>query len=188
MIEIQVRTLSEFVNLMLSIRLNENDVKKIKRSLSPNLHPTYLTSTFIMSLPYSVTSYFDFSTTASCGGSPIIITSVGTGCNAAIQENTDALVCTASATPGEYIAYSTRCSQNAMDFSGYKRNYVVKSVYTTSDQCASQPLQAFALAADSLCHMNPSGDNSTAYLKTNCNGGQPIWSECSDSNLPIANR
>jgi hypothetical protein len=130
-----------------------------------------------MNLSYSVTQYFDFSTTASCTGSPILITSVGTGCN---TPKYDDIICS-SASFGEYIAYSTHCSKEFMKLSAFKRNYVVKSVYTSSEQCEGQPLQATALAADDLCHLNPYGENGTAYVKTNCNGGQPIWSECSDS-------
>jgi len=133
---------------------------------------------------FSLTNYFDFSTTASCGNSPIIITSVGTGCSAAVQGNVGGLVCNAYG-KGEYKMYSTVCSATAMDLSAYKRNYVVKSVYHTSSTCEGEPLQAFALAADSMCHMNPSGDNATAYLKTNCNGGQPIWQECSDASCTV---
>ena len=130
---------------------------------------------------YSQSAYFDYTTTASCGGSPIIITSVGTGCNAAIGNNADGKVCSAFGASSEYKMFSTSCSNDALDLSSYKRNYVVKSNYVTSEKCEGEPLQSFALAADSLCHMNPSGDNSSMYLRTNCNGGQPIWSECSDS-------
>src|SRR6478609_1902602 len=142
---------------------------------------TKLRKTTMALYKYTQTNYFDFSTTASCGGSPIIVTSVGTGCNAALENNEDGKVCTAYGSGGEYISYSTICTANAIDLSSFTRNYVVKSVYVTSDKCEGEPLQAFALAADSMCHMNPSGDNSTAYLKTNCNGGQPIWQECSDA-------
>lgn len=130
---------------------------------------------------YSQTNYFDFSTTSSCGGSPIIVTSVGTGCNAALENNEGGKVCSSYGSPGEYTMYSTICTEDPIDLSSFTRNYVVKSVYVTSDKCEGDPLQAFALAADNLCHMNPSGDQNSTYLKTNCNGGQPIWQECSDS-------
>jgi len=130
---------------------------------------------------YTQTSYFDFSATASCGGSPIIVSSVGTGCNAAFELNSNGATCSSYDTSSEYKLYSNRCSMNALDLGNYTRNYVVKTIYTTSEKCEGNPLQAFALAADSTCHQNPSGDNSTAYIRTNCNGGQPIWEECSDA-------
>ena len=133
-------------------------------------------------LRYSQTGYFDFSTTASCGNSPIIITTVGTGCNAAVGNNADGKVCAPFVgSSNEYTKYSTICTNSSLDLSGYTRNYVIKAQFMGSDKCQGDPLQSFALAADGVCHYNPSGDNSTMYLKSNCNGGQPIWSECSDS-------
>jgi len=131
---------------------------------------------------YTQTAYFDWTTSASCAGSPIILTSVGTGCNSAVQNNVGGSLCTAYNSASEYTMYATTCRQDAMNLTMYARNYVVKSYYVTSETCQGQPLQVFALAADDMCHMNPTGDNNTiSYIKTNCNGGQPIWQECSDS-------
>jgi hypothetical protein len=136
---------------------------------------------------YTVTSYYDFSTTASCGGSPIIVTSVGTGCNSAIELNANGITCAEYGISDEYKMYSNRCSMNALDLGNYTRNYVIKSLHVNSEQCQGAPLQTFALAADNMCHQNPAEKNGTSYMKTNCNGDQPIWEECSDSNCTKCN-
>lgn len=134
---------------------------------------------------YSLTSFYDFSTTASCGGSPIVVQAIGTGCNSAVENNSNGLVCSAylgSEKGGaEYKMFSTLCATTPFDLSTYSRNYVVKTSYATSDKCGGPILQGTALAADSICHANPYGTNETLYIKANCNGGQPILQECSDS-------
>jgi hypothetical protein len=129
---------------------------------------------------YTQTRYFDFSSTASCSGSPIVITSVGTGCNSAVSENLYGRYCASYGVAGEYQRYSTVCSSNALDLGNYTRNYVVKSVFVSSEICQGTPLQAYALVADGVCHQDPA-HNGSAYLRTNCNGNQPIWEECFDS-------
>lgn len=142
-----------------------------------------------MSLGYTSTSFFDFSTTASCGGSPIIIQTVGTGCSSAVANNPNGFVCAAydSATAKEYTMYSNMCQQEPFNLSTYTRNYVVKSSYSQSDKCSGSPLQGVAIAADSACHANPGGMNMTSYVKANCNGGQPILQECADSSCSRCN-
>jgi hypothetical protein len=136
---------------------------------------------------YTLTAFFDFTTTASCGGSPIIVTSVGNGCNTALSDNVGETTCSAYNENTQYIMQETSCSTTSMDLSNYTRNYVVKSIFVQSDQCQGDPLQSFALAADSMCHYNPSGTNGSNYFKTNCNGNQPIWSDCTDSNCVNCN-
>ena len=133
---------------------------------------------------YSQTAYFDFSTTASCGGSPIILTSIGTGCNAAVSLSSDSSTCTPFGKTGsEYTMYSQKCNiDQPFTLSGFTRNYVVKSVFASSDNCEKDTLQAFAVAADSTCHTNPQPFGNFTYIKANCNGDQPIWQDCKDSN------
>jgi len=130
---------------------------------------------------FSQVSFFDFSSTASCHGSPIIIQSTGGGCNSAIENNSNSRTCSTFSGSPEYIVYSSSCADNLFDFSEYTRNYVVKTTYSQSDKFMGVPLQGVALAADSACHSNPGGNNSTKFVKANCNGGQPILQECMDS-------
>jgi len=140
---------------------------------------------------YGQSNFYDASSTISCAGSPIILSSIANYCNFAVQENTNSLTCAPYSGPfGEYKMQQTMCTANgAIDFSGFKRNYVTLTTFASSSSCGGQPLMTVAVAADAMCHMNPlagggtitddTGDFST-YLSVNCNGGQPIWKSCSD--------
>jgi hypothetical protein len=130
---------------------------------------------------YTATYYFDFSATQSCGGSPIFFNFVGTGCSSAVGDNTNGRVCSELPAGSEYTRSLIQCTATPEDISAFTRNYVFKNSYSTSDKCQGDILQGVALAADGMCHYNPSGKNGSMYVTTNCNGGQPIWSECSDA-------
>ena len=141
------------------------------------------TKTYQMSFQFTQVVYFDFSTTASCGGSPIIITTTGTGCNSATALNENSGKCSTYSDPAkEYTMQWSRCSNDPFSLSSYARNYVVKTYYQTSSSCGGTPLSGVAVAADSMCHANPGGTNSSIYVKVNCNGDQPVWNECTDAN------
>ena len=124
---------------------------------------------------YFQTAYYDFSTTASCGGSPIVL-STAIGC-------TTSNICESFANSIEYTMTSRICSENPFTFDSTTRNYVVKEVFASSSKCEGNPIQGFAVAADSTCHQNPSfgGNDDVRFLRANCNGNQPIWEECHDS-------
>ncbi len=142
------------------------------------------------SMTYGQTAYYDDTATISCAGSPIVIQSIGNGCNSAVQANTNSETC--SPYVGNLVEYSmmkVSCSRDPLVLTGSKRNYVTYTTYASSASCDGPPLTVLAVASDSLCHLNPVNGGGTitadtgdfsSYIQVNCNGNQPIWRSCSD--------
>jgi hypothetical protein len=134
-------------------------------------------------------AHYDFTSTSTCTGSPIIVSHVrgGAKCettNFEIQDGNASRTCVKSPW-SDYAWQETSCSQGqSISFERWKRHYVVKELYMESGTCSGEVAQAYAVAADNMCHPLPSNNGNgggMSWVMVNCNNGNPTWKTCIDS-------
>jgi hypothetical protein len=122
---------------------------------------------------YSITTFFDFG----CQQDPIIIVSSKSGCE--LER-----ACQLNPLGSLYVASEVSCSSEPVNFFAQShRDYVVKSLFTNSEDCTGTPLTQYVVAGDYACHPNPQvgREANNAYFQVSCNGQMPIWNSCTDT-------
>lgn len=114
------------------------------------------------------TAYFEYS----CTSAPVVISYTQNGANC--METCRPLVGV------QYKYVSSMCPATQQIYlSNWQRHYVVKETFQASADCSGHVLESFAVAADVLCH--PLGVDDKSFVQVNCNGGNPVWKTCKDS-------
>lgn len=137
------------------------------------------------------TAFYDYTSTNTCTGSPILVSYVRDTCIGRQFEITNnstgggTMTCQSALTDYSWEQTSCNPNSNNIDISNWSRNYVVKELFTYSSTCEDNVAQAFAVAADDICHPMTmemaSTQHTQAYVKVNCNANSPIWNTCWDN-------